>query len=190
MVGTPPPSCQCRAIHNLQRNRFIEFFVPGIIAMAVHDSEPVRCGERECGAPAEGVLRSCPPPPSPVPDWSCRTFCTSSISRAVHDCDVLVSPTVCSHVSLHKCWLPVFVALDVIAFVRVGMNTHPRVAKEAESAAAAADALMFPMMFLSGPSYPVEMMRNSCRSLPSPASLLCERGAPGIHGVCRTTWPR
>ena len=33
-----------------------------------------------------------------------------------------------------------------------------RVAKEAESAAAAANAVMFPMMFLSGTFFPVEMM--------------------------------
>jgi ABC-2 type transport system permease protein len=32
------------------------------------------------------------------------------------------------------------------------------VAREAESASAAADALMFPMMFLSGTFFPVEMM--------------------------------
>jgi ABC-2 type transport system permease protein len=33
-----------------------------------------------------------------------------------------------------------------------------RVAKEAESAAAAANAIMFPMMFLSGSFFPLEMM--------------------------------
>jgi ABC-2 type transport system permease protein len=54
-------------------------------------------------------------------------------------------------------WLPVFVVLDVFAFVGIGMILT-RVAKEAESAAAAANAIMFPMMFLSGTFFPVEMM--------------------------------
>ena len=54
-------------------------------------------------------------------------------------------------------WLPVFVVLDVFAFVGLGMILT-RVAREAESAAAAANAVMFPMMFLSGTFFPVEMM--------------------------------
>jgi ABC-2 type transport system permease protein len=54
-------------------------------------------------------------------------------------------------------WLPVFVVLDVFAFVGIGMILT-RVAKEAESATAAANAIMFPMMFLSGTFFPVEMM--------------------------------
>jgi ABC-2 type transport system permease protein len=54
-------------------------------------------------------------------------------------------------------WLPVFVVLDVFAFVGIGMIIT-RVAKEAESAAAAANAIMFPMMFFSGTFFPVEMM--------------------------------
>jgi ABC-2 type transport system permease protein len=51
----------------------------------------------------------------------------------------------------------VFIVLDVFAFVGLGMILT-RFAKEAESAAAAANAFMFPMMFLSGTFFPVEMM--------------------------------
>ena len=54
-------------------------------------------------------------------------------------------------------WLPVFIVLEVFAFVGIGMILT-RVAKEAESAAAAANVIMFPMMFLSGTFFPVEMM--------------------------------
>jgi ABC-2 type transport system permease protein len=64
------------------------------------------------------------------------------------------------HVSLKmNFWLPVFVVLDVFAFVGIGIGMIlTRVAKEAESAAAAANAIMFPMMFFSGTFFPVEMM--------------------------------
>jgi ABC-2 type transport system permease protein len=54
-------------------------------------------------------------------------------------------------------WLPVFIALDVFTFVGIGMILT-RFAKEAESAAAAANAISFPMMFLSGSFFPLEMM--------------------------------
>jgi ABC-2 type transport system permease protein len=54
-------------------------------------------------------------------------------------------------------WLPVFVVLEVFTFVGIGMILT-RVVKEAESAAAAANVIMFPMMFLSGTFFPIEMM--------------------------------
>jgi ABC-2 type transport system permease protein len=54
-------------------------------------------------------------------------------------------------------WLPAYIVLAVFVFVGFGMMLTP-FAKEAESAAAAANAFLFPMMFLSGTFFPVEMM--------------------------------
>ena len=50
------------------------------------------------------------------------------------------------------------------AFVGLGMMLT-RVAKDAESAAAAANAFMFPMMFLSGTFFPVDMMPGFLQKL-------------------------
>jgi ABC-2 type transport system permease protein len=47
--------------------------------------------------------------------------------------------------------------LEVFAFGGIGMILA-RVAKEAESATAAANFIMFPMMFLSGSFFPLELM--------------------------------
>ena len=47
--------------------------------------------------------------------------------------------------------------LEVFAFGGIGMILT-RVAKEAESATAAANFIMFPMMFLSGSFFPLELM--------------------------------
>jgi ABC-2 type transport system permease protein len=70
---------------------------------------------------------------------------------------LLVSYTV-FRISLQiNAWLPLFMALDVFAFVGIGMILT-RFTKEAESAAAAANAISFPMMFLSGSFFPLEMM--------------------------------
>jgi ABC-2 type transport system permease protein len=54
-------------------------------------------------------------------------------------------------------WLFVFIVLEVFAFGGIGMILT-RVANEAESATAAANFIMFPMMFLSGSFFPLEMM--------------------------------
>ena len=62
------------------------------------------------------------------------------------------------NVSLHiDAWLLVFILLDVFAFVGIGMILT-RFAREAQSAAAAANAISFPMMFLSGSFFPIELM--------------------------------
>jgi ABC-2 type transport system permease protein len=54
-------------------------------------------------------------------------------------------------------WLFVLLVLEVFAFGGIGMILT-RVANEAESATAAANFIMFPMMFLSGSFFPLEMM--------------------------------
>jgi ABC-2 type transport system permease protein len=54
-------------------------------------------------------------------------------------------------------WLPLFIVLNVFTFVGIGMILT-RIVTEAQSAAAAANAIAFPMMFLSGSFFPLEMM--------------------------------
>jgi ABC-2 type transport system permease protein len=54
-------------------------------------------------------------------------------------------------------WLFLLIVLEVFAFGGIGMILA-RVAKEAESATAAANFIMFPMMFLSGSFFPLELM--------------------------------
>ena len=62
------------------------------------------------------------------------------------------------NVNLHlNAWLIAFILLDVFAFVGIGMILT-RFVKEAQSAAAAANAISFPMMFLSGSFFPIELM--------------------------------
>jgi ABC-2 type transport system permease protein len=62
------------------------------------------------------------------------------------------------NVNLHlDAWLLAFILLDVFAFVGIGMILT-RFVREAQSAAAAANAISFPMMFLSGSFFPIELM--------------------------------
>jgi ABC-2 type transport system permease protein len=59
--------------------------------------------------------------------------------------------------------------LEVFAFVGIGMILA-RFVKESQSAAAASNAIMFPMMFLSGSFFPIDMMpgflQTIARTLP------------------------
>ena len=167
-----------------KKYRFIEFFVPGIIAMAVMTASLFGAVNVNAELRQKGVIRKLSTTPITRTDWILSNvlyqFILAVLSTTVM---LLVSYGVFS-VSLEiNAWLPVFVALDVFAFVGLGMILT-RVAKEAESAAAAADALMFPMMFLSGDLLP----GRDDAGIPAevrqgPAALLCERGAPGLHGI-------
>jgi ABC-2 type transport system permease protein len=106
----------------------------------------------------KGVIRKLSTTPITRTDWILSNVLYQFILAVLSTIVMLLVSYGVFKVSLEiNAWLLVFVALDVFAFVGLGMILT-RFAKEAESAAAAADALMFPMMFLSGTFFPVEMM--------------------------------
>jgi ABC-2 type transport system permease protein len=106
----------------------------------------------------KGVLRKLSTTPITRTDWILSNILYQFILAVLSTIVILLVSYAVFNVSLRiNAWLPVFVVLDVFAFVGLGMMLT-RVAKEAESAAAAANAFMFPMMFLSGTFFPVEMM--------------------------------
>ncbi|MBP1733629.1 MAG: type transporter [Deltaproteobacteria bacterium] len=141
-----------------KKYRFIEFFVPGIIAMAVMTASLFGAVNVNAELRQKGVLRKLATTPITRTEWILSNILYQFILAVLSTTLMLLVSYVVFDVSLEiNAWLPVFVALDVFAFVGLGMILT-RVAKEAESAAAASDALMFPMMFLSGTFFPVEMM--------------------------------
>jgi len=138
--------------------RFIEFFIPGIIAMAVMTSSLFGAVNVNAELRQKGVLRKLSTTPITRTDWILSNILYQLILAVLSTSVILLVSYAVFGVSLRiDAWLPVFVVLDVFAFVGLGMMLT-RVAKEAESAAAAANAFMFPMMFLSGTFFPVEMM--------------------------------
>lgn len=138
--------------------RFIDFFVPGIIAMAVMTSSLFGAVNLNAELRQKGVLRKLATTPITRTDWILSNILYQFILAALSTVVILLVSYAVFSVRLKiNVWLPVFVVLDVFAFVGLGMMLT-RVAKDAESAAAAANAFMFPMMFLSGTFFPVEMM--------------------------------
>ncbi|MBA3013185.1 MAG: ABC transporter permease [Proteobacteria bacterium] len=154
-----PPLIVSEPISILKKKyRFIEFFVPGIIAMAVMTASLFGAVNVNAELRQKGVIRKLFTTPITRIDWILSNVLYQFILAVLSTAVMLLVSYVVFSVSLEiNAWLVVFIALDVFSFVGLGMILT-RVAKEAESASAAADALMFPMMFLSGTFFPVEMM--------------------------------
>jgi ABC-2 type transport system permease protein len=158
MSGKPPFIKSADTSILAKKYRFIEFFVPGIIAMAVMTASLLGAVNVNAELRQKGVIRKLSTTPITRTEWILSNILYQFILALVSTTVMLLVSYGVFNVSLEiNAWLPVFVALAVFAFVGLGMILT-RVAKEAESAAAAADALIFPMLFLSGTFFPVEMM--------------------------------
>jgi ABC-2 type transport system permease protein len=141
-----------------KKYRFIEFFVPGIIAMAVMTSSLSGALNMNAELRQKGVLRKLATTPITRTDWLLSNILYQLVLAILSTTSILLVSYLVFGVRLElNIWLPVYLVLEVFAFVGLGMMITP-VAREAESAVAAANAILFPMMFLSGTFFPVEMM--------------------------------
>jgi len=157
-TGSPPALTLVAESILSKRYRFIEFFVPGIIAMAIMTS----CFSNALNMNAElrqkGILRKLATTPITRADWLASSIVYQLILSVISTVAILLVSYFVFDVRLHiGFWLPLIIVVEVIAFVGIGMLLTP-FAKEAESASAVANAFLFPMMFLSGTFFPVEMM--------------------------------
>jgi ABC-2 type transport system permease protein len=106
----------------------------------------------------KGILRKLATTPITHTDWLVSSILYQLILSIVSTVAILLVSYAVFDVRLHiGAWLPLVVLIEVIAFVGIGMLLTP-FAKEAESASAVGNAFLFPMMFLSGTFFPVEMM--------------------------------
>ncbi|MCE9592178.1 MAG: ABC transporter permease [Planctomycetes bacterium] len=141
-----------------KKYRFIEFFVPGIIAMAVMTSSLSGALNTNAELRQKGILRKLATTPITRTDWLLSNVLYQIVLAVISTVSILLVSYAVFDVRLEiNAWLPVYVVLEVFAFVGIGMLLTP-IAREAESAAAAGNAFLFPMMFLSGTFFPVEMM--------------------------------
>ena len=106
----------------------------------------------------KGVIRKLSTTPITLTDWILSNILYQFIIAVICTIAMLVVSYAVFNVSLQiNAWLLVFIVLDVFTFVGIGMILT-RFVREAQSAAAAANAIMFPMMFLSGSFFPLDMM--------------------------------
>ena len=158
MSGKPPFIRSAETSILTKKYRFIEFFIPGIIAMAVMTASLFGTVNVNTELRQKGIIRKLSTTPITRTDWILSNILYQFILAVMSTIAMLLVSYAVFNVSLQiNAWLPVFIVLDVFAFVGIGMILT-RFVKEAESAAAAANAIMFPMMFLSGSFFPIEMM--------------------------------
>jgi ABC-2 type transport system permease protein len=158
MTKTPPFIKSVRKSILTKKYRFIEFFIPGIIAMAVMTLSLFGTVDSDTELRQKGIIRKLSATPITRTDWILSNILYQFILAVISTIAMLVVSYAVFDVSLHlDAWLLVFILLDVFAFVGIGMILT-RFAKEAQSAAAAANAISYPMMFLSGSFFPIELM--------------------------------
>jgi ABC-2 type transport system permease protein len=157
-TGSPPAIKLVAASILPKLYRFIEFFVPGIIAMAIMTSCLSNALNMNAELRQKGILRKLATTPITGADWLASSIVYQLILSIISTAAILLVSYFVFDVRLHiGLWLPLIVIVEVVAFVGIGMLLAP-FAKEAESASAVANVFLFPMMFLSGTFFPVEMM--------------------------------
>ena len=157
MSGQPPFIRAAETSMLTKKYRFIEFFVPGIIAMSVMTSSLSGAVTMNAELRQTGVIRKLSTTPITRTDWILSNILYQFILAVISTMAILVVSYAVFSVRLQiDAWLFVFIVLAVFAFGGIGMILT-RVANEAESAAAA-NVIMYPMMFLSGSFFPLEMM--------------------------------
>ena len=158
MSGQPPFIRATETSMLTKKYRFIEFFVPGIIAMSVMTSSLSGAVHMNAELRQKGVIRKLATTPITRADWILSNILYQLILAVISTMAILVVSYAVFSVRLQiNAWLFVFIVFEVFAFGGIGMILT-RVANEAESATAAANFIMFPMMFLSGSFFPLEMM--------------------------------
>jgi ABC-2 type transport system permease protein len=148
-----------------RKYRFIEFFVPGIIAMAVMSLSLFGTVNLNTELRQKGIIRKLSTTPITRTDWILSDILYQFILGVVSTIAMLLVSYAVFDVSLNiDAWLPTFILLDVFSFVGIGMILT-RFARESQSAAAAANAVSFPMMFLSGSFFPIELMPSFLQTI-------------------------
>jgi ABC-2 type transport system permease protein len=158
MSGQPPFIRAAETSMLTRKFRFIDFFVPGIIAMAVMTSSLSGAVNMNAELRQKGVIRKLSTTPITRTDWILSNILYQFLLAVISTVAILVVSYAVFSVRLQmNAWVFVLIVLEVFAFGGIGMILA-RVAKEAESATAAANFIMFPMMFLSGSFFPLELM--------------------------------
>jgi ABC-2 type transport system permease protein len=165
MSGIPPFLRSVEKSILAKKYQFIEYFIPGIIAMAVMTLSLFGTVNMNTELRQKGIIRKLSTTPITRTEWILSDILYQFIIAVVSTTLMLLVSYAVFDVNLHlNAWLPAFILLNDFAFVGIGMILT-RFVKEAQSAAAAANAISFPMMFLSGSFFPVELMPEFLQTL-------------------------
>ena len=137
---------------------YIEFFIPGLIGLTVMTSAVFGSIADENEYKQKGIIRKLSTTPITRGEWILSTMVYQLFLAAISTILILaVGYLIFGAVLLINIYLPVIVIATAFAFSGLGMLMG-RLAKDAQSAAALANVITFPMMFLSGSFFPMEQM--------------------------------
>ncbi len=144
---------------------FIDFFAPGIIAMSVMSSSLFGTVGMNTELRQKGILRKLATTPLTRTEWLLSNILYQMFMSLLSTACILAVGMGIFGLRPHiNVYMFVFILLCVFSFAGIGMLIT-RFVKEAESAQAAANAVMFPMMFLSGTFFQLEMMPDFLQTI-------------------------
>ena len=131
MSGQPPFIRASETSILAKKYRFIEFFVPGILAMSVMTSSLSGAVTMNAELRQKGVIRKLSTTPITRTDWILSNILYQFILAVMSTIAILLVSYAVFNVSLQiNAWLLVFIVLEVFAFGGIGMMLT-RVAEEA-----------------------------------------------------------
>jgi len=145
--------------------RFIDFFVPGLIGMTLMTTGIFGAIGWNTRNRELGILKKLATTPLSKFEWIIGVVLFELVMCAVSTVVILtVGVLVFNLRVLPNIYSIILIAAGAITFPGIGM-VIARFVKETDSADAAANAVSFPMMFLSGSFFPLEMMPPFLREI-------------------------
>jgi len=144
---------------------FIDFFVPGLIGMSLMTTGIFGAVGWNTRNRELGILKKLATTPLSKFEWIMGVILYEVIMAAVSTGVILtIGVLVFDLRVLPNIYSIILIVAGAIAFPGMGMVVA-RFVKESDSADAAANAITFPMMFLSGSFFPLEMMPEFLREI-------------------------
>lgn len=166
-TGEKPPQVVTVQSESLvsENYRFIDFFVPGLIGMTLMTTGIFGAIGWNTRNRELGILKKLATTPLSKLEWIIGVVLFELVMCAISTVVILtVGVLVFDLRVLPNIYSIILIAAGAITFPGMGM-VIARFVKETDSADAAANAVTFPMMFLSGSFFPLEMMPEFLREI-------------------------
>ncbi len=145
--------------------RFIDFFVPGLIGMSLMTTGVFGAIGWNTRNRELGILKKLATTPLSKLEWIIGVILFEVVMCAISTVVILTIGVLVFNLRvLPNIYSIILIIAGAIAFPGMGM-VIARFVKESDSADAAANAITFPMMFLSGSFFPLEMMPDFLREI-------------------------
>jgi len=160
LTGESPPKVVTIEFESIvsESFQFIDFFVPGLIAMTLMTTGIFGAIGWNTRNRELGILKKLATTPLTKLEWIIGVVLYELVMAAISTVVILALGILVFDVKVLPNIYSIFLIVSgAIAFPGIGMVVA-RFVKESDAADAAANAITFPMMFLSGTFFPLEMM--------------------------------